>query len=404
MVSSQRGFTLIGLVLVLFILALGLGAVTVFQLQVVTGKRESVTRDKLDKLKNAMLGNPGIISGGYRVSFGYLGPMGGLPPTLGDLWQRGNWPIYEYNSSLKIGVGWAGPYLDLGPYMDGVKLDEWGNEFEYNTTEYTKPDGTVISARIRSAGPDKVFSPDPIANPGDDMIKEIQKKEAFATVTGYVTNKGGNPGKYITLSLNIPVNGVVTKLDAQTDINGFFSIPNVPYGMRAFTVDPMIVYAEGSAQVKGGAYQNVVFSVSNFGAPDVTLTSMKLEYTATAYYEKVQIGAKTPFDYSKLPAPNTNRRNASGEVIDFSSAPIIIKGTRKNYPPTTVVVQEPLPDPSTVIVGTVGKNTTIKIQALNFRSGQVGGSPSFVNMTNVPFTVTFIDINNNTYTLYFTPT
>jgi len=380
--GSKKGFILIGLVLVLFLLVVALGAVAVFELQVVTGERESVTKDKLDKLKKAMVGNPSIISNQFRVSFGYLGSMGGLPTKVEDLWLKGSWPDYTYDTVLKVGAGWVGPYLDVGTYMNGLKLDEWGTELEYISTQYTKPDGTVVSARIRSAGPDKVFNTD------DDYYVEILKNEAFATVSGYVTGKGGDPGKYLTVTLNLPQNGVIFKLYAQTDVNGLFTIPNVPFGVRAITVDPKIIYSEGSAQILGGSNEDVFFCISNFGANDITLTSIKIEYPVIAYYEKVKVAGKTVFDYTKTTPPNV--RNGSGDVIDFSSMPVTLKGTGKVYPPTVLMIQEPLVTAPNVIVGTVGGGTTIQISAENFKAAKTG-TAAFVNMTGVNFTVTFND-------------
>jgi hypothetical protein len=379
--GSQRGFTLIGLVLVLFLLTVGLGVVVLSGLQMVTGERESVTKDKLDKLKKAMIGNPNIISNQLRESFGYLGSMGGLPTKLEDLWLKGSWPDYTYDTVLKVGAGWVGPYLDVGTDMNRLKLDEWGTELEYISTQYTKPDGTVVSARIRSAGPDKVF------NTADDYYVEILKNEAFATVSGYVSDKRGNPGKYLTVTLNLPQNGVISKLYAQTDVNGLFTIPNVPFGVRAFTVDPKIIYSEGSAQVTGGSYQNVTFSISNFGFSDITITSVQFNYPVTAYYEKALVAGKTVFDYTKI-TPQV--RNGSGNVIDFRSQPVTLKGTYKLYPPTTLMVQLPVVTTPDVIVGTVGGGTTIQISAQNFKAAPTG-SAALVNMNNVPFTVTFND-------------
>ncbi len=384
---SQRGFTLIGIVLLLFLLVIALGAVALFQLQVVTAERESVTKDKMDRLKMAVVGNPTIITTDVRVSFGYLGSMGGVPANLQDLWIKGSQPSYTYDTTLKIGAGWIGPYLDIGTSIDNFKFDEWGTAFENISQEYSRADGAIVSARIRSAGPDKVF------DTGDDRYIEILKNEAFATVTGYVFNKGGGAAKYIQVTLNLPQNGGLSKRYAATDVNGFYTFQNVPFGVRTATVDPKLIYAAGSAILQGSSNEDLYFTISNFGANDVTITSLRAVYSKVAYYERVKVGGLTAFS-------STSLRNGSGDLIDFSSQPQTIKGTGKIIPPTVFLAQLPNVKVDDVVVGSTGSGSSLNISLGNFTSVRTG-SGSLVDMTGVTFTVTFSDGSEVTFT---TPT
>lgn len=381
---SQKGFTLIAVVFLLFIMGLALGAVALFQLQVVTAERENVTKDKMDSLKKAIVGNPTIITNDVRVSFGYLGSMGGVPVNLQDLWIKGSQPGYTYDTILKVGAGWIGPYLDIGTSIDNYKFDEWGTAFEYIFQEYTRPDGVLVSARLRNAGPDKVF------DTADDRPVEILKNEAFATVTGYAMNKGGGAAKYIQVTLNLPQNGIISKRYATTDVNGFYTFQNVPFGVRSLTVDPKLIYSAGSASVKGGSGEDVNFIISNFGASDVVITSLSAVYSRVAYYEGVRVGGPLVFN-------STNPRKGSGDLVDFSSQPQTIKGTGKLFPPTIFLAQLPNVRVNDVVVGSSGSGSSLTIVLENFTSVP-SGSGSLVNMAGVTFTVTFSDGSELTFT------
>ncbi len=381
---SQKGFTLIGIVFLLFLLAIALGALALFQLQVVTAERESVTKDKMERLKMAIVGNPTIITSDVRVSFGYLGGMGGVPANLQDLWIKGSQPSYTYETTLKIGAGWTGPYLDIGTSINNFKFDEWGNEFEYISQEYTRADGAIVSARIRSAGPDKVF------DTGDDRTIEILKNEAFATVTGYAMNKGGGAAKYIQVTLNLPQNGILSKRYTTTDVNGFYTFQNVPFGVRTVTVDPKLIYSAGSATLQGSSKEDLYFTISNFGANDVTITSLKMVYSKDAYYERVKVGGATVFS-------STRPRKGSGDLVDFSSQPQTIQGTGKIIPPTVFLAQLPNVKVDDVVAGSTGSGSSLNISMENFTSVRTG-SGSLVDMTGVTFTVTFSDGSEVTFT------
>lgn len=380
--GSNRGYALIGLLAVLFLLVIGLGAVTLFELQTATGQRESHTKDTLNKLKLAIVGNPTIITNDVRVSFGYLGSMGGFPPHIEDLWIKGDQPVYAYDTTYKIGAGWIGPYCDIGTVTNAFQYDQWGNSLAYNTTEYTRADGALVSAAITSPGPDQAVGT------SDDLYVEILKNEAFATVSGYAKNSGGAAAQNIQVTLNLPQNGAISKRYATTDANGYYSFPNVPFGVRSVTVDPKLIYADGSASLKGGSKEDLSFTISNFGANDVSITSMALAYSPAAYYEKVSVGGTVVFN-------STSPRQGSGYVINFS--PKTVRGTGKVYPPTVFLAQVPVVTVDNVVVGSVGQGTSLNISVDNFTNVPTG-SGSFVNMSGVAFTVTFSDGSVVTFT------
>ncbi len=90
-IQSSKGVTLIELLVVLMILSLILtAAVRTWDVTLERGRFEQ-TRQKLDKLAKAIIGDPDYIVGGVRVDFGFVGDMGTLPRTLNDLVTSPSW-------------------------------------------------------------------------------------------------------------------------------------------------------------------------------------------------------------------------------------------------------------------------------------------------------------------------
>lgn len=157
LVRSQSGAVLlIGLVMLLAVVAIGLG--------VVTGVRYLETATEQERETNDLIRRAVIaIRGDNESSFGYLGDMGVLPPSLSDL-VVAQTPAFNTATFLKVGMGWNGPYLREAEFFSGEELkDAWGESLVYETTT---SGGFLATAVIRSKGPDK------IANTSDDIVSE----------------------------------------------------------------------------------------------------------------------------------------------------------------------------------------------------------------------------------------
>jgi hypothetical protein len=88
------------------------------------------TAAEMNKLIQAIVGNPDLAYDGRRVDFGYYGDMEQLPPgpTLRDL---------VYNSTGN--AAWRGPYVKLMTAGDTISYlyDGWGQDYTYNPNAVT---------------------------------------------------------------------------------------------------------------------------------------------------------------------------------------------------------------------------------------------------------------------------
>lgn len=144
----HRGFTLIELIIIIAVLAVLATALAPVIVQRLTDQRIDGTRDEARSLYEGMVGRadqPG--------NFGYVGDMGRLPNTFAALVQPGGLPLYTTNTPGQVGMGWRGPYVNVGRSQTDYLSDEFGRP-------YTGASG----GQVRSAGPDGA------AGTADDVV------------------------------------------------------------------------------------------------------------------------------------------------------------------------------------------------------------------------------------------
>lgn len=126
------------------------------------------TTAEMNKLVQAIVGNPDLAYDGRRVDFGYYGDMEQLPPgpTLRDL-------LYNTTGS----AAWRGPYIKLMTAGDTVSYlhDGWGNLYTYRPGP----------AEIHSEGNGKFPM---TVNIVDDMAQLNNN-----TISGSFLDRDGNP-------------------------------------------------------------------------------------------------------------------------------------------------------------------------------------------------------------------
>jgi type II secretory pathway pseudopilin PulG len=106
---DQRGFTLIELVIIIVTLGI-LAAVAIPKFgELAENSKKTATRDELQTLKRAIVGNAQAISGGKYVDKGFEGDIGYPPSRLEDLVSK---PDSIPNYDKLTGIGWNGPYID----------------------------------------------------------------------------------------------------------------------------------------------------------------------------------------------------------------------------------------------------------------------------------------------------
>lgn len=121
--GKMSGFTLVEVVLVLIISAILVSVALRSGVQISDASKVEETKQELETLEFAIVGNPSIQNNGLRADFGYVGDIGSLPPNLDALISNpGGYAT------------WKGPYFKtrFSQVSDDYKRDAWGVLYSYS--------------------------------------------------------------------------------------------------------------------------------------------------------------------------------------------------------------------------------------------------------------------------------
>lgn len=378
------GFTLIetaGTLAIISLVAVGLVSLSNY---VLNRTQIQFTNDRVNELRRAINGNPVIVVNEARTSFGYLGDMGNVPTSLQDLWVKGSQPAFTFDTAKKTGAGWNGPYLEVSPPELAAALaqDGWGNSLVYSTSSFVDSSfGATVWAKLFSLGPDLT------TGTNDDIAINFFQSEVVSRVQGYVKDNNDTAVSGVGLTVNHSQNGSLTSQVVYTDATGYYSATNIPFGNRSITIEPMLVLAPGTTIVSGASNQHLKFTVKNYAANDVSVTSITVDYTIVpdAWFGTIKVGGTTVYN-------STNPRFGDGDSVSFTQK--TAAGTGLIAESVPIRIQSPVTDVADLKIGRVGKGGSLVIEFRDFYDLETGTGGNDVDVTGVNFQVTFKNASN----------
>lgn len=127
--KSETGFTLVELVIIIIVLGI-VAAVAIPKIgDIISSSKTTATKEEMQRLKGAIMGNSAVASGGRFSDRGYRGDVGSFPPNLTALVTKPA-SVAAWNPYTRL--GWNGPYIDStgGDYLK----DAWGASYVYDST------------------------------------------------------------------------------------------------------------------------------------------------------------------------------------------------------------------------------------------------------------------------------
>jgi type II secretory pathway pseudopilin PulG len=195
-------------------------------------QRFELTRQKLDQIRVALIGDPRVREGGSRSSFGYFGDIGDFPPEADGLaalvTQPGGVSTFGVDTTHRLGIGWRGPYFEESSTPALTWNDGWNQPLAYTY------DGATLT--VTSQGADLAAGG---TGYDQDLTLTLDRADFVATLHGFISNNGSP----LTEAFDVEIASadgtgsltVTTESFADTAA-GAFSIASIPFGRRSVTV------------------------------------------------------------------------------------------------------------------------------------------------------------------------
>ncbi len=215
---SERGFTLLEMLLVIFLMALVASTGLMLTEGVEDQAKYDETKRRMGLIRKAIVGDPTRTVNGAPELSGFVADMGRLPLCLAELLTLGDEVVpatvpktyespcddtvivsaWNLDQDTGVGIGWRGPYLQVIPESGGGLRfrDGYGNEganaandalnsgWDYSVT------GTTTS--LSSEGMDLTVATDDVAAP-QLIVSADWQVQLPAAVSVTFENQSGNP-------------------------------------------------------------------------------------------------------------------------------------------------------------------------------------------------------------------
>jgi len=268
--TLQSGFTLLEMVLVLFLLALMASASLMLTENIEDQAKYDDTKHRMEMMRKAIIGDPSrTINGSPEIS-GFVADMGRLPDCVRELIEQKNCvdialDSWSHDASTGLGTGWRGPYIQVLPERSGELRfrDGYGNSDASDAIDAQNSgwsyDVSTASASIGliSKGFDPITDTDLIK--ADKLVVssdwQVQLPENI-TVTFKNQSAGNLPLADENLVLRVYLSDLTSAIDGDDGINSYLSFdassaisaipktrnftlnstPSIPIGTRAYSI------------------------------------------------------------------------------------------------------------------------------------------------------------------------
>lgn len=231
--KSRDGFTLIEILMVIALTSI----VAVVSMEYISDSADEgkfqQTVSQLNQIRNAMIGDPTILEGGTRTSFGFLGDIGAIPTDpqgINALIKNpGLKPSFTIDPTTRVGSGWNGPYLSSGNSGVNYLVDAWGTKLVFGSG--------ASPPFLMSYGADKASGGTGL---NQDITVTLPTELTKSVVEGYICQTGGPFTGNADVELNYPdgmAGGVRSSLLSLAPVvSGYFQFTKIPFGIRSITI------------------------------------------------------------------------------------------------------------------------------------------------------------------------
>ncbi|MGZ0079195.1 type II secretion system protein [Methylomonas sp. YC3] len=279
----QRGFTLLEMLLVIFLMALVASTGLMLTEGVEDQAKYDETKRRMELIRKAIVGDPTRTVNGAPELSGFVADMGRLPLCLAELLRLGDEVLpatvpktfkspcdgteivseWYLDQNTGVGIGWRGPYLQVIPESGGGLRfrDGYGNEGA-NAAADALDSGwdysvTAATASLASEGMDLAVATDDVAAPqlivSADWQVQIQAAVSvtfenqsgtklpaldanlvlrlyLSDLTDYVDSDEGTPDYLVLTSLSVSASG------QKTENFKLSTPPLLPIGQRGYAI------------------------------------------------------------------------------------------------------------------------------------------------------------------------
>ncbi|MEW6411802.1 MAG: hypothetical protein AB1483_04920 [Candidatus Zixiibacteriota bacterium] len=346
-VGGDRGISLIEVVALIVIVAIVAATALKSMRPGMENARKRKTEREMEMIMKGIIGDPSVMSvaGGVRSDFGYVGDVGAFPPNLDALVENPG----GYTT-------WNGPYIP-SQYMDGYKIDEWGQEYIYDGALSLTTGGS--SSQFRRHG--SLDTTDILHNtlagfvvdandnpPGSDYADSIEVTITYPNGSGGLAANTANPDSTGHFSFSSIVMGqhlveAVYLPEVDTLVRYVTVLPRhnedehirMNFGSVYFAEDTSggggeghLTLVDGTPLASGTGCRDVSFDIINNTGSDVTVTTIYAAWSGSAaYYEIIRWNSTQVFSSGSTRIGTEQTVDISDQTIaNGATATVTIQG------------------------------------------------------------------------------